>query len=253
MDDEYLITTKLCGNAWRIVWATPTRVLLKGTTQLTIYALLIALGACVVFMLIGMLIIDRITRPMDGMVSDLAVMADVDQLAGVLNKITFQNKVERRAGAYENDRCLVYIMMDADNFKQINDRLGHAYGDQVIIRIAQVLKQIFEGNALIGRVGGDEFSIFMETPNSTRADAMQHAANYMDRVYAAYAQEFAKERAACGLSLSAGVCVMRDEAGMDFDKLYRRADAALYYSKRGGKNRYTLYREDMGDEQAANQ
>jgi PleD family two-component response regulator len=46
---------------------------------------------------------------------------------------------------------------------------------------------------------------------------------------------------------------MRDEAGMDFDKLYRRADAALYYSKRGGKNRYTLYREDMGDEQAANQ
>jgi GGDEF domain-containing protein len=75
----------------------------------------------------------------------------------------------------------------------------------------------------------------------------------MDRVYAAYALEFAKERVECGLSLSAGVCVMRDEAGMDFDKLYRRADAALYYSKRGGKNRYTLYREDMGDEQAANQ
>lgn len=247
IDNTYLISTNACENGWRVICTSETNVLLQDSSRLRTSVVLFAGGACILLVIIGLLILEQITKPMDGMVSKLAVKADVDQLAGVLNKSTFQDKVERRITTRMADRCLVFVMLDADNFKQVNDRLGHAYGDNVIVRIGGVLKRIFDDDVLVGRIGGDEFAICMEMTHCSKADAIQRAVNYMDKVYRTYSEEFREEHKICGLSLSAGLYVQTDASDMSFETIYKRTDTALYYSKRGGKNRYTLYREDMDD------
>jgi diguanylate cyclase (GGDEF)-like protein len=192
--------------------------------------------------------IRRITEPLDGTMSNLQVKSVRDQLSGLLNKVSFQDQVSEKIAQYNPERHHVFIMLDADNFKQINDRLGHACGDQVIVRISNLLKQLFDDQIFVARIGGDEFAIYMEFTEYSITDIFHILNRRMDALFRAYADEFHEENAKCGLSISAGICVMPDEINMTFQKLYERTDAALYVSKRNGKGQYTLYREGMENE-----
>jgi diguanylate cyclase (GGDEF)-like protein len=107
------------------------------------------------------------------------------------------------------------------------------------------LKKIFAENALIGRIGGDEFAVYMEFMECSVSDIQLQIKADMNRLFTAYREEFLNEFKKCGLTLSVGICIQNDQETLDFLTFYEQTDAALYSSKRNGKNQYTLYREGM--------
>ncbi|MEG0703367.1 MAG: diguanylate cyclase [Christensenella sp.] len=130
------------------------------------------------------------------------------------------------------------IILDIDDFKNINDTLGHAFGDVVLIEIAAKLKTLFRGSDIVGRVGGDEFAILMkDVPDISRV--LKKATE----LSAAFRQTFTGEKGDYKISCSMGI-IMISNNNDSFDVLYRKADAALYQAKQTGKDQFVLYREE---------
>ena len=128
------------------------------------------------------------------------------------------------------------LILDLDDFKQVNDRFGHLKGDEVLKSLAEVLRHTFRSHDLIGRLGGDEFLVFVKgIENKEILDRR------MDQL-------FSRLNDSCGdfLFCSAGICFVSGE-GFDYQKALKCADTALYESKKKGKRRYSYYEkmEDM--------
>lgn len=247
---EYLVSMAVCENEWKIVCLTPTAELLRENTELKKFVTVFAAALAAVFILIGLMLIRRISRPVDGMMTDLAQEAVMDKLSGLLNKVSFEDEVVRKMESCAPGCYFAFVMLDADNFKQINDRLGHSCGDQVIIRIARLLQSHLGEHTLIGRIGGDEFAFLNEYSDFDKEEITRDVTHKIDEIFAAFAEEFRGERSRCEFSLSAGICIIQDAENMNFQQAYRRADKALYRSKENGKSRYTLYQEDMGNDRS---
>lgn len=248
MDEDYLVNSNTCENGWRVICSIPTEVVLKDNNDMHTFTIFFAVCLGILFVIAGMLMIRRVTRPMDGMVSNLAEKAYFDQLSGVLNKIYFQELVSSRLENRETDKVVVFGMLDMDNFKQVNDRLGHAYGDTVIVRMGQMLKNIYIEDAYVGRLGGDEFAVYKEITLSPGENIEARIEQGMSTLLEHFDKEFCEERKQCDISLSIGIYVVED-ADVTFQDMYTRVDAALYHSKRNGKNQYTIYSEGLLKEQ----
>ena len=163
----------------------------------------------------------------------LARLARTDPLTGLFNRRAFTDEVERRLvriRAGQGHGALVLI--DLDNFKPINDRLGHAAGDEVLVAVAGHLTAAVRGPDLVARLGGDEFAVWFEGVDGAVAQARA-------LVMAKQAVALAPAAAAIGipLGLSAGVAVMNGRDGISLADLTRRADEALYAAKAAGKGR----------------
>lgn len=246
MGREYLVNTNMCENGWRVVCAIPTDVILEENNDLRNFTILFTIGLVIVFITLGLLMIRRLTKPVDGMVSNLEEKAALDQLSGLLNKAAFQEQVTELMRKEEDSWVFGFVMVDMDNFKKINDTRGHACGDQVIARTAQLLWQLFGGRYTIGRVGGDEFAMYAEFMETKKELAQRRIQLDMMLLQDAFAEEFQEECEKCGTSLSIGAAVFKKDES-SFEELYRKADKALYASKRNGKNQFTWYREEMED------
>lgn len=243
---EYLVSSAVCENGWEIICLTPTAELLRENSSLIKFVTVFAVILAAVSILTGLMLIRRISRPVDGMMIGLAQEAVTDRLSGLLNKVSFEDEVTRKMENWTPGRWFVFVMLDADNFKQVNDRLGHSCGDQVIIRIARLLQNHLSERTLVGRLGGDEFAFFAEYSDFNKEEITGSVTRKMDELFDAFAEEFSEECRTCGISLSAGICIIADAPGMSFQKIYRQADNALYRSKEDGKSRYTLFQEGMG-------
>ena len=239
---DYIINSNLCSNAWRVICSVPKKIILDENIKLRLFTLRASGIMAILFALLGLVMIRRLSRPMDGMVTSLQEKAEVDRLSGVMNKATFEEEVAERLLDDKKDRVLAFVMLDMDNFKQINDKLGHAYGDQVIIRVGELLRNMFEDDTRIGRLGGDEFALFTEYTDMKKEVVYKSVKEQMNMVLKAFAGEFHEEREQCDVSLSAGV-FLTDESKPDFNELYQKADKALYNSKNTGKSRFTFYDE----------
>ena len=126
-------------------------------------------------------------------------------------------------------------MIDVDKFKQINDTYGHAAGDRVLMAIGTILHNSFKGMGISGRIGGDEFMVFLqdiENPNT----ALQLAARISEQAR----HLFPNEALGKNISLSIGIALY-PEHSRNFEDLYRAADQALYYVKERGRDFYKLY------------
>ena len=154
-------------------------------------------------------------------------LADLDALTGLHNRRYFHETLAREvARAQRYDRNLALIVFDLDDFKAVNDRLGHLAGDSVLADAAERVRDVVRSADIACRVGGDEFAVIL--PESTLADADQ----LYRRIQAAVS---ARPLALVGkLHLSAGVAELRSED--DGTLLFERADAALYRAKNGGKD-----------------
>ncbi|MEG1325030.1 MAG: GGDEF domain-containing protein, partial [Janthinobacterium sp.] len=156
---------------------------------------------------------------------ELATMAYKDGLTGLNNRRMFTQGARTlqrtaRTPAY-------FLMIDIDDFKQINDVYGHDVGDEVLKKIAEVISEL-SGEHLCGRLGGEEFAvIYLGEKNA----ACAFAAQLVDSVEAA----FVPERK---VSVSIGIAELIKEA--DLSHSYRRADESLYQAKKNGKNRYVF-------------
>lgn len=162
-------------------------------------------------------------------------MASRDEMTGFLNKISAEKKMEEKLDQ-NRDKEYTFFIFDIDRFKQANDLFGHAFGDSVIRKFASILRDNFEEDALIGRIGGDEFAVLMEMPDKERAVEKAHILkNALNLDY--------REGFSCWhISVSIGVAFVPQD-GNRFDTLYHRADAALYGTKRRGRRDFTLYEE----------
>lgn len=243
ISENFLINSNVCSNDWRVVCSVPTNIILQENMKLRAFTLRVSMCMAVMFVLVGLFLITRLSRPMDGMVTSLQEKAEIDKLSGVMNKTTFQETVESKLGENIENRVSVMVMLDVDNFKQVNDKLGHMYGDQVIIRVGKLLRRMYDRETDIGRLGGDEFALFTECIDVKRDDVMNAVREQMDQVLEAFTDEFENEREQCNVSLSAGVYITAEGDTINFKYIYEKADEALYHSKREGKSQYTFYGE----------
>jgi diguanylate cyclase len=162
---------------------------------------------------------------MQALTQQLQFRATHDALTGVLNRSAV---IERTVKALRSNRA-VMILLDIDDFKKVNDDFGHPAGDTVILGIVNCLREILGSTGLIGRVGGEEFTVVM--PGTDITDALLLA----ESMRAAIASHVFPAPVSRIITASFGVS--DNPAGTDFDTAYGIADAALYAAKRGGRNR----------------
>ncbi|MCI7767297.1 MAG: sensor domain-containing diguanylate cyclase [Oscillospiraceae bacterium] len=159
--------------------------------------------------------------------------ASRDRFTGLYNKITTESLIEEKLA--EGGSHALFII-DIDNFKSINDILGHEYGDRVIKEIASKISGLLNSSDIAGRIGGDEFMALI-SGNDASKRSEKLAAALCDSIRHTYSDEENRE---VSVSSSIGVA-MAPEHGMSFKELYSSADIAMYYSKNGGKDRFTFY------------
>ncbi len=158
-----------------------------------------------------------------------------DSLTGLYNKAATQERIREELKKRPSPGSAFFIT-DIDDFKQVNDRMGHAAGDAVLAEFAQTLKSQFREGDIVGRIGGDEFVAFL--PVADRAAAEKKACELV----AALCREVVTEAGSCRISSSIGIA-LTPEAGTDFETLYRNADFALYRTKKTGKNSFAIYED----------
>ena len=170
------------------------------------------------------------------LIEELEYLSSVDPLSGLLNRralMDFINAEVDRAKRYS--RKLSLILCDVDNFKDINDTLGHSAGDEAIRAVSNVFRDIVRRADVVGRYGGDEFMVVMPETSSKGAEEMA------GRLLEAVKKNPLKlaKRAKRTLTLSIGVSSFgsKDDS---IDALISKADAALYESKRAGRDRVTV-------------
>jgi diguanylate cyclase (GGDEF)-like protein len=153
-------------------------------------------------------------------------LADLDALTGLHNRRYFHETLEREiARAHRYDRQLALVVFDLDDFKAINDKIGHLAGDSVLAEVAERVRSVVRSADVPCRVGGDEFGVILPESTLDDADQLSH------RMQAAVASRPIGN--AGTLELSAGAAELQSED--DATTLFERADDALYRAKQSGK------------------
>jgi len=164
-----------------------------------------------------------------------------DHLSGLPNQRWFQQRAESLLRDAAHAGSGVYLVMaDIDHFKAINDQYGHLMGDQVLGQIARRLKKSFDEDALIGRVGGEEFALLVQCKD---VRPVLEGIKKFQRVSPGDSRSGDPE-----VTLSFGIAAMRP--GDSLQSLRQRADRALYRAKQTGRNRYVISDEPGGEESA---
>lgn len=160
--------------------------------------------------------------------------ADTDLLTGLKNKIATEREIKEYMEA-NPDKLAMMFLVDLDNFKKINDTMGHAFGDEVLRELGRNIGVNFRVTDVIGRIGGDEFMIFLknlkEDPNTIKeAQKLSYFFKHFQvGDYVKYS-----------VTASIGAAVFPAH-GTDFESLYKSADAAVYKSKKRGKNQLSFF------------
>ena len=167
---------------------------------------------------------------------ELMVVASTDSLTRVLNRGAFTMLVDAYLTEAKKEASLrsgSLLVVDADHFKRINDTLGHQQGDAALQIIAETIQSIVRSTDLVGRIGGEEFGIFLPGANP------QQAAAVAEKIRASIEQiDFPVGAASRSLSVSVGGAIFVHETS--FDELFLAADKCLYAAKAGGRNRIDI-------------
>lgn len=166
-----------------------------------------------------------------------------DILTNLPNKLAFLDYVNAALVTSPSERKMhaVYFV-DLDNFKTVNDTLGHEYGDALLVKTAQILTSIIGENGMLARAGGDEFLIFKENIASQKSSV-----DFASQMIEGFRNPLDLEGEVVYVSMSIGISVY-PENGLSPNALIKNADIAMYKSKDTGKNKYTLFDKKMEDE-----
>lgn len=164
---------------------------------------------------------------------DLAQKATTDCLTGLYNRAETERIIQKHLSALADGDHAAFAIFDLDHFKEINDVYGHKCGDRALLFFAEKLRGAFRFGDVVGRLGGDEFLVYMTATGESRM--LEHRMQeFMDSLKVRREDEKALPPVSC----SAGCCIAR--CGSSFEQLYKAADAALYESKTKGRSLLTI-------------
>ena len=161
-----------------------------------------------------------------------------DEMTGLLTKQTIVDYIQKSM-INKTSKLSYLCVMDVDNFKYVNDNFGHMFGDEVLITVADIIKDAVEDCGVAGRIGGDEMMIFIENV-ADRAELKSVLRTIRTNVEWAYKGV----RDDLHLSCSMGAAAWPKDAD-NYDDLFKIADKMLYRAKENGKNRYIIYTPEI--------
>ena len=168
--------------------------------------------------------------------------ADLDMFTGLLNKKvvteTITNEIEEAAQSGRQSEMYLCVI-DIDDFKTVNDTYGHKFGDEVILMLANALKETFENNGIIGRIGGDEFVCLLSDFNN-----VTEFRSCLTDMRKKLKKTIAEKMPGYIFSVSIGIATY-PECGRSYEELFKIADASLYIAKEKGKDRFILFNKEL--------
>ena len=176
---------------------------------------------------------------------ELEKRSKTDPLTGLLNKGATEELIRMMlANYYKEGNMCALLMIDVDKFKEVNDTLGHAKGDRVLTAIGHIIRDSFKGMDVAGRIGGDEFMVFLRD-----IEKPENALLLAERIEKQTAKLILHPEIGAYISLSIGISVFPDH-GKTFEELYAAADKALYYVKKHGRASWKLFSDELPGAQA---
>ncbi|TQV64955.1 MAG: GGDEF and EAL domain-containing protein [Halothiobacillaceae bacterium] len=167
-------------------------------------------------------------------------LASHDALTGLPNRNLFrQRAIECMELAHEENQPLALMFLDLDNFKMVNDTLGHVAGDALLVEASHRMRKVLGGEGFLARLGGDEFGLLLRGGSVGLFFELAHA--MIDAIRDVYDLDGLRVST---IGASIGMALYPDD-GENLTELLRHADAAMYESKRTGKNRVTRFHPDM--------
>lgn len=167
-------------------------------------------------------------------------MAQHDFLTGLPNRALLTERLTRAIGLAKRKKKQVGVLfVDLDNFKKINDSLGHHIGDQLLQSVAKRMKKAVRSTDTVCRQGGDEFVVLL-----TEIEHRNDAAHVAEKMIAAFAEPHIIDGKSIKVTLSIGVSIYPDD-GNDVASAFHHADTAMYHAKRSGRNNYQFFHTAM--------
>lgn len=239
--DEYnaLVYTSLGAGEWSVIFGVPQSYISRQVEQQWIVSrnmlnrLMLVFGIFILFILIVSIGIRIYNNKKQ---KQLESKADTDLLTGLNNKLATERKIKEFIEKHPDAQSMMFVF-DIDNFKKINDTMGHAFGDEVLRSLGQQIRVLFRASDIVGRAGGDEFIVFLK--NITEPEIVRKEAKKVEDFFKDFkAGEYTKYSA----TASIGVAIFPQE-GADFESLYKAADSALYKAKQRGKKQLAFYND----------
>ena len=171
---------------------------------------------------------------------EMRFQAHHDQLTGLVNRSLFQERLDRaliRCNRRKESIAVLYL--DLDNFKSVNDGLGHNLGDKLLVSVSNRLSNTVRESDTVARLGGDEFAIILDEIVST-----QSAAAVAEKIIKAISSPFEIDGNVIHTGTSIGVAIF-PESGKTAEALIKNADSAMYRAKRNGRKQYQVYENKM--------
>ena len=171
---------------------------------------------------------------------DVTYMAHYDQLTGLANRTLFHSRLEHAISLAERrDEQVVLLYLDLDNFKPVNDALGHDVGDKLLIEVGKRLKSTVREMDTVARLGGDEFALVLE--------AVKHSSDVVsvaNKILQNLTNVFLIDNQSLYIGASIGIAFY-PHCGKSVDTLTKNADSAMYKAKQNGRNQYQFYTAKM--------
>jgi len=170
--------------------------------------------------------------------SDLQNKAERDSLTKLLNKETCKLQIEEYLNSFPNGAYCALMIIDLDNFKQINDRFGHMRGDKVLLTATEAIRSCFRDRDIVARIGGDEFMVLMKDVSNPEL-----INGRCEKMLNSFSSLLGDEALTAITSFSIGVA-LSPAHGTTYEQLFKCADEAMYEAKKQGKNHFSIYQEN---------
>ncbi len=166
-------------------------------------------------------------------------MARFDELTGLPNRLNFRNEIQRMLSSAESPSLSALLFVDLDQFKQVNDTLGHPCGDRLLCTVADRLREMLRPEDFVARFGGDEFVVFQH-----KIKSIEDAATLARRVVNRLSERYEIDHHLVEIGASIGIATT-SSSGANVDVLLKNADMALYRAKGDGRGTFCFFREEM--------
>lgn len=233
--DCYLAYMPLGMNDWMICYVVPIKVAQQDYDFIKKYEVIFMGSFCVLVLLLMFYL--ALKNRQENM--ELVKSAQKDALTGLYNKKFTQSLIDEMVQDCGKDQIHGFLILDMDHFKEINDTCGHAVGDKVLGIFGTLLQEQFRDQDIAGRIGGDEFVVLVHDIGNRRT-----MENRVQELLKKIRMLQIPELEGRNLTASIGVA-FAPEDGDSFMELYCCADSALYQTKRGGRNGYSIYEKTM--------